>query len=96
MLRGQGIELVELQYILAFDDPDAGERNRSDYRALSSADRTIASARINDTVRQIEFQHNGSTVAHCRMLRVNDRLSNLPNYHDVYFPKRLDASGTVK
>lgn len=85
MLRGQGIELVELQCILAFDDLDAGERNRGDYRSLSSADRTIASPRVNDAVRQVEFQHNGSAVARCQMLRFNNRLSNLLNHANHLF-----------
>jgi len=85
MLRGQGIELIELQCIVAFDDLDAGERNRGDYRAFSPADRTIASARINDTVRQIEFQHNGPAVARCQMFRINNRLSNLLNHSEPPF-----------
>lgn len=85
MLRGQGIELVELQYILAFDDLDARERNRSDYRPFSSADRAIASARVNNAVRQVEFQHNGSAVARCQMLRVDNCLSNLFNHANHLF-----------
>jgi hypothetical protein len=85
MLRGHGVELVEPQRILALDDPDAGKRNRGDYRALSPADRAVAPARVNDAVRQVEFQHDSTAVACCQMFRVDNGSSNLLDHDDSSF-----------
>ncbi len=41
--------------------------------------------RVNDAVRQVEFQRNGSAVACCQMLRVDNRLSNLFNHGKLNF-----------
>src|ERR1700704_3127160 len=50
VLRSHGIELIDLQNLPTFDNSYGRQGNGSDYCTLSSADRTVAPSRINDTV----------------------------------------------
>ena len=47
------------------------ERDRCNDSALASADRAIAAARIDDTVRQFEFEHHRAAVARQPVPREN-------------------------
>ena len=57
------VELIELQAVNTLQDTDARQRHRSHDGALSPANGTIASARIDDAIRKIQFQHHSATVA---------------------------------
>src|SRR6476660_5238395 len=58
VLRGPRVELVQLERGFALEDLDSRERNGCDHGALSPADRAIAAPRINDSLRQIEFEND--------------------------------------
>ncbi|OCR25199.1 hypothetical protein AFK24_10520 [Pseudomonas syringae] len=63
MLRGAGIELVQLQLTLALDDMDTLQRNGRDYCASSSAHRAIAAAGVDDAIGQVKLQNHRAAVA---------------------------------
>src|SRR6267378_4224692 len=62
VLGHPGIELVELQDLRAPDDLDPAEGHGSDNGALASADRTIAAPWVDDAIREVEFQSDGTAV----------------------------------
>jgi len=62
VLGHPGIELVELQDLRALDDLDPAEGHGSDDGALASADRTIAAPWVDDAIREVEFENDGTTV----------------------------------
>ena len=67
MLRCLRVELIQLQDVVALDDRDVRQRNRSDDCALAPADRAIASSRLDDSVRKEKFEFDGAAVAGCAM-----------------------------
>ena len=58
VLRGAGIELIEPQDLVTPEHPEAGQSNRGDDGSFSAADRAVATAWIDDALRQIELQHH--------------------------------------
>ena len=63
------VELVEPQCFLAMDDIDARQYNRGDYCTLSPADGAVTSARVDDSIRQIEFNNDRAAMAGKPMFR---------------------------
>ena len=68
VLGGVRVELVELKVLSALDDADTAQWHRGNYRALASANGTIAAPRIDDAIRQIQLQLNRPAVTCGSML----------------------------
>lgn len=62
MFGGPGVEFVALQVFLTLDYVNSRQRNGSDDGAFSAADRAIAAAWINDSVRKMQTQDNGAAM----------------------------------
>jgi hypothetical protein len=71
VLGGFGIELVELQHVLAFADFHTRQWHRRNDRALAAANGAAAAARLDDALGQIQFQHDSAAVAGSQMLRLD-------------------------
>src|SRR3546814_9493770 len=59
----KGIELVEPQLVGTAHHVQSRQRHRGDHRALAPADRAIATARVDDTVRQLQLQFDCAAMA---------------------------------
>jgi hypothetical protein len=57
-----GVELVDLQCVLALDNFDSRQRDRRDYRAFSATDGTVTAPRVDYAMRKIEFENNRAAV----------------------------------
>ena len=58
-----GVELIHAQSVRALDDAQPRQRHRCDDAAAPPAQRAVAAARIDDAIRQVEFQHHRAAVA---------------------------------
>jgi hypothetical protein len=63
------IELVPGQHIFALDNRDPRQRHRRHDRAFAPADRTVATAWIDNAVGQIQLQNDRAAMARGAMLR---------------------------
>src|SRR3546814_8356007 len=61
--RGKGVELVEPHLVGTAHHVQSRQRHRGDHRALAPADRAIATARVDDTVRQLQLQFDCAAMA---------------------------------
>jgi hypothetical protein len=62
MLSDMGVELIVTKFIRPFNDADLRQFNGTNNRRAASAQRAIASARVNNTIRQIEHQFDIATM----------------------------------
>lgn len=76
VLRRHGVELVELQYLLALHDADAGQRHRGHDGALAAANRAIAAPWILDAVRQAELQFHRAAMAGGLVFGLDNRVTD--------------------
>jgi hypothetical protein len=63
MLAGLCPELIATQMVLPFDDPEIAFGHRPDHSSAPAAKRTIAAFGIDNPVRQIDLQLDGSAMA---------------------------------
>ena len=63
VLRDAGVEPVHAQRVRALCDMQPRPRHRGDDAAASPAQRAVAASRIDDAIRQIQFQYHGAAMA---------------------------------
>ncbi len=71
MFGCQGIELIERERFLAFEEMNACERDGGSDCPSTPAQRTVATAHIHKPVRQIKLKRDSATVAAGGMFRLN-------------------------
>lgn len=79
MLRGLGGELIQPKQLLPLQYPQSGQRNRGDHSTFAPANAAVASSRVDDAVRQIQLQHDGTAVAGRLVPRLDLRGPDLPD-----------------
>ena len=57
------VELVGLERLLALNDIDSRQSDRSDDRAFPTADRAIATTGVDDAIGQFKFKNDRATMA---------------------------------
>ena len=63
VLRHLRVELVDLERLLALDDIDPRQSDRSDDRAFPTADGAIATTGVDDAIGQFKFKDDRATMA---------------------------------
>jgi len=63
MLGFPGVELVQAEYVLTFNDSNGRQGDRCDDCAFPATDRAIAAARVDYAVGHIDFKLDGTAVA---------------------------------
>lgn len=83
------IELIQGKQLFTLKDAQTGDRNRRANCATTTADRTIATPRVFDSVRQAQLNNNPATMANCSVDRTD---LNVPDSFEIcHFSVNLNA-----
>lgn len=58
-----GVELVDLERLLALNDIDSRQSDRGDDRTFPTADRAVATTGVDDAIWQFKFKNDRATMA---------------------------------
>jgi len=76
MTCGVGVELIEMQHVLSFFNVKRIERHGGHDDSFHSTQRTVATVRIDDAVRQLHLDNHGFAMAMKQMQRFYVRVAD--------------------